>query len=104
VLVDGGFNALLRGGNVHITSTSSETTKQGLHLRDEIPTAIGPARDRGINAGLQDPFCFFRLLYSNQCAAQGQMRGDMHRVELDGNTEMFRRFLEAAALLKNPVA
>ena len=28
----------------------------------------------------------------------------MHWVELDGNTEMFRRFLEAAALLQNPVA
>jgi len=28
----------------------------------------------------------------------------MHWVELDGNTEMFRRFLEAAAFLQNPVA
>ena len=73
VLVDGGINALLRGGNVHITSTLSERTKQGLHLRNEIPPAIGPSGDRGIDAGLQDPFCFFRLLDSDQRAAQSQV-------------------------------
>ncbi len=73
VLIDGGIDALLRGGNVHIQSTLSERTKQGLHLRNEIPPAIGPSGDRGIDAGLQDPFCFFRLLDSDQRAAQSQV-------------------------------
>ena len=73
VLLNGGINALLRGSNVHIQPTLSERTKQCLHLRNEIPSAIGPSGDRGIDAGLQDPFCFFPLLDSDQRAAQSQV-------------------------------
>src|SRR5689334_7129505 len=44
------------------------------------------------------------MLDADECTAEGQMGGDVQRVELNGDTEMFNRFFQAPAFLEDLVS
>src|SRR5688572_23046074 len=83
---------------------SIERAQECLHLRDEITTAVRPSRYGRLNPGLKDRLRFFRFLQSDQCTAERQVRGDVERIELDGDAQVFHGFFQATAFLQELIA